>query len=291
MSEPLIRPTRVKHFCNIGDAVAHLAGFKKYHAMTGRKIIWCQQLNVPATYYQGAVHPTLDDSGKGVQVMCNRKMYDMIRPLLISQEYVQDVEVFEGQPIGVDLDLIRKERYVNLPNQAIQQWPFLAYPDLAADLSKIWLDVPEVDISDCYLKDSNFVATKVPLENLEGKVLINFTERYRNAHLNYFFLRQYQDRLIFSGTENEHKVFCETWKLNIPLLVVSDFLQLAYIIKKVKFILCNQSFQWNVSFAMKTPHLLELCDAAPNCQAFFYEKSLAYLHQPSIKYYFDLLLK
>lgn len=292
MSEPLIRPSRVKHFANIGDMIASLAGLKSYYQNTQRKIIYCQQLNVPADYYPGAVHPVLDDRDKTTMVMCNQKMFDMVKPLLMSQEYIQDVEVFTGQPINFDLDVIRKKINVNIPHQAIQQWTFMAYPDLAADLSQAWVDIPEVDISNCSLSHPSLLTQTIPIEDLENKVIVNFTERYRNAHLHYFWLQEFQDKLIFSGTNKEYKLFTEQWQLyNVPYLNINNFLELAYIIKKVKFLLSNQSFQWNLSMAMKTPHLLELCDGAPNCQAFFYKKSLAYLHQAAIKYYFEFLLK
>lgn len=288
MSEPLIRPSRVKHFANIGDIIASLAGLKGYYERTERQIIFCQQLNVRADYYVGATHPTKHE---GEMVMCNQKMYDMIRPLLMSQEYIKDVEVFTGQPINFDLDVIRKEVHVNMPHQAIQQWIFLAYPDLAADLSKAWIDIGEVDISDCVISYRSLLTDYLQLPDLSDKVIINFTERYRNAHVNYFFLKKYKDILLFAGTENEHILFCDQWGLDIPRIIVKDFLQLAFILKKAKFLLSNQSFQWNLSMAMKTPHILELCDHAPNCQCFFYKKSLGFNKQGGVQWYFKELLK
>lgn len=281
-------PARVKHFCNIGDVVASLAGLKSYHEKTGKKVIFCQQLNVPADYYAGATHPVRDDNN--TMVMCNQKMFDMVRPLLLSQSYIQDMEVFRGQPINFDLDRIRKEIFVNIPNQAIQQWLFMAYPDLAYDLSKSWIDIGDVDISDCSLSHPNVVTETISIEDLENKIIVNFTERYRNQHLHYFFLKEYQEMLIFAGTESEHKQFCDKWGLTMPRLIVTDFLQLAYIIKKSKFLFGNQSFCWNVAEAMKTPRLLEVCEYAPNCQPFIGEHSYGYLHQSAIKYYFKLLL-
>lgn len=283
-------PARVKHFANIGDIIAALAGLKQYHAITGRKVIFCQQLNVPADYYSGATHPVRDDTDGKTMVMCNRKMFDMIRPLLKSQEYIQDMEVFEGQPIGFDLDRIRKEIFVNMPHQALQQWSFMAYPDLAADLSKPWVHIGEVDISDCSLWHPNLVTSTLPVEDLKDKVIINFTERYRNQHLHYFFLKKFQDILIFCGTEIEYQSFCQKWEISIPRLIVNNFLQTAYIIKNSKFLMGNQSFCWNLAESMKTPRLLEICEHAPNCQAFIGEYSYGYLHQNAILHYFKLLL-
>lgn len=279
---------RFKHFANIGDIIASLPAIKRYHEITGKDIIYCQQLNVPANYYPGATHPTTNE---GVQVMVNQKMFDMIKPLLLAQSYIHDVEVYNGQPINVDLDVIRKQIFVNLPNQAIQQWVFMAYPDLATDLSKAWIEIGEVDISNCLMYYRSLTTDYLPLDDLSKMVIVNFTERYRNNHIDYFFLKKYKNKLLFAGTETEHQLFCDTWDIDIPRLIVHDFLQLAYILKQVKFLLSNQSFLWNVSTAIKTPHILELCEFAPNTQCFYAQNSFGFYHQAAVKYYFELLMK
>lgn len=291
MSQPFIRPSRVKHFANIGDIIASLAGMKAYWQRTQRKIIYCQQLNVPADYYQGAVHPTLDDGGDGKMVMCNKKMFDMIKPLLLSQEYIEDVEVFTGQPINFDLDVIRKKIFVNIPNQAIQQWLFLAYPDLSADLSKSWIDIGDIDISNCSLSHPSILTSTIPIENLTDKIIINFTERYRNAHLHYFWLKKYSEQLIFTGTQKEYHIFCTAWDLQMPYLNINNFLELAYILKQAKFFMGNQSFCWNLCESLKIPRLLELCEGAPNCQPFIGEHSYGYYHQKAPEWFFTELMK
>lgn len=279
----------VKHFANIGDIIASLPSLKTLYQKTKKKIVFCQQLDVPANYYEGAVHPTLDGNNK--MVMVNQKMYDMIRPLLLAQEYIADVQVYNGQPINVDLDVIRKERFVNIPHQAIQQWLFLAFPDLATDITKSWIETGDVDISQCYLFDPAFVTEPRPIENLSDKIIVNFTERYRNLILDYFFLKDYQDKIIFAGTELEYLTFTKKWGLQVPRLFVNNFLELAYIIKQAKFLLSNQSFIWNLAEAMKTPRSLELCEYAPNCQAFIGEHSYGYLNQQGARYYFETLIK
>lgn len=278
----------VKHMANIGDIIASMISIKTYYEKTGRKVIFCQQLNVLASYYAGAIHPTKDEAGG--QVMCNKAMFDMIKPLLLSQEYIEDVQVYSGQDINIDFDVIRKNIFVNMPNQAIQQWLFMAHPDLASDISKSWIHIKEVDISECGLIYPGIVTQILPIEDLKDKIVINFTERYRNNIVNYFFLKKHQNNLIFAGTEKEHTLFCAKWELAIPRLIVKDFLQLSYIIKNAKFLLSNQSFCWNVAESMKTPRILELCEYAPNCQSFIGEDSYGYFYQQQVQFYFDELI-
>ncbi len=275
----------VRHYCNIGDIIASLIGLKKYYEITGKKLVYMQQLNVRGRYYDGAVHPVTNN---GEQVMCNQTVWDKIVPLLKAQEYIEDAVVYTGQKVDIDFTVIRQQIFVGMPYWAIQQWLFMAFPDISADISKAWVEIPETDISTCKLQQG---AILLPLPELQDKVIVNFTERYRNEDIDYFFLKNYQDNLIFSGTKKEHELFCNKWELDIPILVHDDFLQLAYIMKKVKFLLANQSFSWNLAESAKIPRLLEYCFGAPNCQAFIGPDTYGYLNNIGLEYYFDLLLK
>lgn len=261
---------RFKHLANCGDLIASMPAIKKYYELTGKKVIVCQQLNVPAQYPIGSKHPVVDDVG--TYVCMNKKMLDMITPLLLSQEYIGGVEEYVGQPVDIDIDVIRQKCFVNMPFGAIQSWVMLAYPDLAYDLSKSWIDVPYVQSA-----KSN------------GKIIINFTDRYRNNIATYFFLKEYQDHLLFAGTEKERKDFCEHWKLDIPALNIDNFNQLAILIKACRFFLGNQSMCWNLAEAMKTPRVLELSLTAPNCMPFIGEDSYGFFHQVAVEHYFKLL--
>lgn len=295
--KPTQRKTiNVRHYCNIGDQISSLIGLKKYHELTGKKTIYCQQLDVRPRYYEGAIHPVMKD---GQQVMCNKAVWDMMRPLMKAQEYIADAQVYNGQPlgvaddgevIGIDFTVIRQSIYVNIPNQAIQQWLFIAFPDIAADISKAWITVPnKVNISTCKLKYGNMVKS-IPKGFFKDKAIVNFTQRYRNEHLEYFYLKNYEKELVFAGTETEHKLFCKTWGLKIPLLIIKDFLQMAFILKQSKCLISNQSFLWNLAEAIKHPRTLELCVGAPNCQAFIGEDSYGYLNQTGNVVYFETLM-
>ena len=264
---------RIKHGCNLGDIIASLAAAKRFTDVTGRKIIYCQIIDLKAAYYQGATHPTLSDAGDMVCV--NKKMFDMIKPLVDCQEYIQEFVPYSGQQIGIDFDTIRGKTFVNMPKMMIQSWIMFAFPDLAIDLSKTWMTLPE--------------KTHPIQEKTKGKVVINFTERYRNSLMDYFYLKKYSPDLIFAGTEKEYFGFCNQWGLTIPRLEVNDFLELAYALKGAMFLLSNQSFQWNLCCALGIPRTLELAEYAPNCQPFVGENSFGYYHQVANEYYFRKL--
>jgi hypothetical protein len=262
----------VKHSCNPGDVIASLIACKRFSEITGRKVRYLQRVGMPGTYYHGATHPTLD--ANGVSVTMNDRMFNLLKPLVESQNYIASFEVYNGQSFDVDFDAIRGKTFVNMPQGSIQAWLFYAFPNLASDISKQWifLDKPKQQIE----------------EVVKGKVILNFTERYRNSKifLEYFFLQAYAPDLIFAGTEQEHFKFCHQWGLNIPLLETKNFLEDAYALRGCMFLLSNQSWMWNAAEALKTPRLLEVCDFAHNCMPFYGENSKGYFHQASLEHYF-----
>lgn len=262
-----------KHSCNIGDVIASLAGIKTYCDDSGDKAIYYQKLNVEGNYFQNAQHPTQEN---GKQVMCNQKMFDALYPLIKAQDYIADFKVYDGQDYVVNLDVIRNETFVNMPYGAIQSWYAFAFPDLYADISKEWITVPTNEAIE---------------KEFKGKILINFTCRYRNNFIDYSFLKKYEDRVVFIGTETEKKDFCELWGLNIPYAKVNDFLELAQVIKASDFLLSNQSFCWNLATALGSPRILELCSYAPNCIPFIGKDNYGFYNQKGLEFYFQKLLK
>lgn len=265
----------VKHCANLGDIVAMMASLKKYSKDCSLKIRLLQVLNFPGNYYPGAKHPTVSESGD--QVTMNKAMFDMAKPLVESQSYISSFDVYGGELIDLDLDVIRTKIFVGLPNLMLQSWPMYAYPDLATDLSKPWIDLP---------KSKKYEHIR---KQVAGKVILNFTERYHSENLDFLFLRQYAKELIFAGTEKEKEMFCRRWQLDIKQLQIKNFLEYAYAIKYSKFIFGNQSFGWNLAQAMQHPRLVELCRFAPNVQPYIGEKSYGFFHQQGATWGFSNL--
>lgn len=260
-----------KHSVNSGDLIAAMGCLKKYYEVTKRKCIVLQALNMQAQYYSGATHPVVDEEGRYVTM--NQKMWEMMKPLVESQEYVYAAETYTGQRVDIDLDVIRGKTFVNLPHGAIQGWLPLAFPDLSFDISKPWIKIDR----EC---PANIKGQVV------GKIILNFTERYRDGLLDYFFLKNYSPDLIFAGTEKEYWTFCNRFQLTIPRLEVSNFLELAYAIREARFTLCNQSMIWNLCQAMGTPRILEMCRFADNCFPNIGENSEGYFYQLGAEYHF-----
>lgn len=267
--------TNIFHAVNLGDLVASMAAIKKFYDVTKRKVCVLQKIDQPAAYYQGATHPTVNSDG--LNVCMNDAGFKMIKPLVESQYYIGKMEKYEGQRIDLDFNVIRGKTFCNMPNGMIQSWVMYAFPDLAIDLSKPWVEL-------------NGKCPPNILKQVKGKIILNFTERYRNPQIDYFFLKNYEPDLVFAGTERECWLFGNQWKLNnMPRLEIKDFLEYGYAIKNSRFLLGNQSFGWNISDAIKSPRILEMCSYAPNCMPFVGDDSYGFFHQVGLEYYFKTL--
>jgi hypothetical protein len=240
-----------KHMANAGDMIGALPGLKYVYDQLGKKAVIFQRMNVPAEYYQNAKHPIKDKDG--VQVTMNFRQFEMLKPLLEAQEYIERVEVWEGQEVDVNLDKIREGDFSTMGFGSLARWQFYTHPYLACDLSKPWISVPTSE------------GIRWPELIMEDSILLNFTSRYRNPLITYYFLKEWEDKLIFAGLPEEHEKFCEENKLKMPLLIVKDFLELTQAIQACKFVLCCQSLVWNICDAIKKKRVLEVCRSASNC--------------------------
>lgn len=266
--------TSMFHGVNPGDLIGAMGAMKAYYDATQRKVKVLQNVKTKAQYYPGAIHPTVDENG--INICCNDNMFDMLVPLIESQYYIHSMEKYQGQPFDIDLNVIRGRTNVNLPNGPLQGWIPLAFPDLYFDMSKPWIII-EGECPD-YIK-----------EQVDGKVIINFTERYRNNMLDYFFLKNYAPDLVFAGTKGEHWAFCNHWQLSIPYLNVNNFLDLAHAIKNARFLFANQSMCLNLSYAMGTPRVFEICTFAQNIIQMVGEHNYGFIWQTGAEYYFRKL--
>jgi hypothetical protein len=257
------------HSGNSGDILASLPAIREFYRKTGIKPILYLRKGVEAFYYEGAVHP-IKDAETGKNVMLNDAMIKMLTPLLKTQPWLEDVREWKDEEIGCDLDQIR-ETYVGMPGMSINRWYFYVYPDLACDLTKEWLVIPDAE------KDL-----------AKGKVIITRTERYTNPNIDYSFLKPYEDELVFSGTMREYNVFCMNYDLNIRKLTITNFLELAQAIKQSRFHMSNQTMAFQISTGSLHPRILEVCSFAQNVIVFG-EDAYDFQAQVGLEYYFHLL--
>ncbi len=292
-----------KHSFNSGDLITVLPGIKHLYEKTGQKAIIYQRLDLPADYGHNDLHPV--KSADGRQVCMNRDMFNMMKPLIEAQQYVERFEVWEGQEAQIDYDLTRQDSRMPLPGGDIHKWTSLIHPQLECDLSKPWIQVPNPE--KYKRSDGMYEAGCISIGNGKwtenvcnetypiGQIVINRTARYRNPYISYHFLKEYTNRIVFVGTKEECDSFCKEWGLGcnswnyIYRLSVNDFYKVAQAIKGCKFFIGNQSLAWHLADAMKVPRILEVCTNYPNT---FPTSSNGYsfVTQGALEYFFNQLI-
>lgn len=260
-----------KSWSPAGDLLSCLPGMRQIYRETGKKAVIMQRLNVMGHYYENAIHSTYDEEKR--PVCMSKTMWEMLVPLLEQQEYIDHCEVWEGQSVDIDLDRMRENAYTPAPNGDLYHWQSLLNPQMATFLGEIWLTVPP--------SHNKFYDLVIP-EN----VIINRTERYTNQLITYFFLKGFQDRLIFAGTEKEHAVFCKEWGLEIPRLIINNFLELAQAIQSCKFMIGNQSMIYHMAEGMGKKRLLEVFPHVANVWPHT-SNGFPFMHNVTLEYYFN----
>ena len=167
------------------------------------------------------------------EVYLSENSINKMMPLLKNQDYIKNVEVFNGQEIHIDLNFFR-ELPLNFNIDSVR-WYF-HITGVFPDLSKSYIDVLENN------KFKNFIVIMRSL-------------RRQNKYIDYSFLKSYKN-LVFLGLRNEY----EHLRNLIPNLEYhdsKDFLELSSIIKNSKMFIGNLSFGYALAEALKVPRLLE----------------------------------
>lgn len=173
----------------------------------------------------------------------NSKMFNMLKPLLDSQSYINSVDKFnKKQNIDINLDLIR-ELPINLLIDNVRYASILTGVHPNYNLS--FLDVE-------------------PHSTIKNKIVIQRTFRYRNEFINYKFMSDFND-LLFIGTKDE---FFDLKKdvSNLEYYDCLDFLEMSKIIKSSRFVIANSSVVFPIAEGLMVPRLLESCPSFPAAQ-------------------------
>lgn len=234
---------------NTGDQLYHLSGINAVCEKNNAKAdihIWLDRI---AAYYPGSPpHPVKDLTGRK-EVGMNHLMFKLLKPLLECQPFINSVDTYNGEPINVDLDII-KQVNINQPYGDLRQWPGYVFSDMTCDISQQALFLPKYRLEFPELEDGRYI-------------LVNRTERYiEKSPVNYFFLKDYPV-VFFVGVPKEYNIF----KKEVPHAVHLDpenFLELAKLIKNAVMTVGNQSMVYAMAEQMKTPRVLEVCRFAPN---------------------------
>ena len=250
MDFPENRPLHFKHSGNCGDIIYSIPTMK---AIAGKEDIYLHlHIDQPANYAKHMKHPLGN-------VMLNKKMVEMLQPLILSQPEFKSCDVFSEHPIDVDLDIMR-EYPLLLDRGNIARWYFLVFP-VTYDLNQAWLQV-------------------APDASSKDAIVIARSSRYRAPAIDYKFLKKYSN-VQFIGLPEEF----EDMKKKIPHIrhrSVKDFLEMAAVIAGAKLFIGNQSFPFSIAEALKVNRLLEVHFECPNVTVYG-DKGFDFCFQPQFE--------
>ncbi len=212
-----------KHSGHLGDLIYALPILKELAKKSKCNLYVNLGQTMGRNYYK---HPTGN-------VMLTERTFEMILPLLKEQLYITNVKRWENEAIDIDLDLFRK-----LP-VAMEFHSIRWYYHLTGLQPNMFLPFLNVEAH----------------KKITDKIVIVRTFRGRNPLIDYSFLNKYSN-LLFLGTREEYDDFSK----EVPIAEfynVSDFLEMAQIIKSSRFFVSNQTFSFAIAEGLKVNRLLE----------------------------------
>ena len=162
-----------------------------------------------------------------------------IRELLLTQDYIDEVRVWNGEEIGCNINSFRDAcGYFNLLSES-----HVMMMGINCDLSLPWID-----------------GSKIQPRRV-ADVVVNRSHKY-HAYFDWNELDGWD--CAFVGTPSEHESFENTTGIRIPYCPTKSWMDLAQVILGSKLFVGNQSFVYSLAEAMKHPRVLEVCDVCPN---------------------------
>ncbi len=233
-----------KNCFNAGDLLAAIPVMKESYIQTGKKVVIYCWLNKQMTYPDPSwKHPIIHD---GEQVSMNERMFNFLRPLFLEQPFVEDMLVWKGEPIDYDLDKL-KESFLIMPYGSLNRWLFYILPEFSCDISKRWLE--------CTVKYD---------ERINNKICITRTCRWRNHLINYFFLKEYRDELLFLGLPEEAQEFASEWGFDIDCYIGDNAADISSVLYQSRFFISNQTMTYQIAEGMKIRRILERFPPLPH---------------------------
>jgi len=163
----------------------------------------------------------------------NKRIYNMLYPLLEKQSYISNINIFNKEIIDINFNLIR-ELPINLLFDNNRYGFHVA--GVQVDLSKKYLDVQDHP-------------------SMKNKITICRSSRYQNNLISYNFLEKFEVP-YYIGTLEEYKNLKNEIK-NLEYYECKNFLDMAMIIKNSKVHIGNSTLGVDIAEGLKSPRLLE----------------------------------
>tara|TARA_B110000967_G_scaffold204752_1_gene247860 strand:- start:5344 stop:6267 length:924 start_codon:yes stop_codon:yes gene_type:complete len=242
------------HSGHIGDIINILPVIKELSKNHICKLFIQLDLPIPVYYNK---HPA-------GQFYLNKKIYNMLYPLLKEQTYIKEINIFKNQEIDINFDIIRKLPLNLLFDNARYGFHIAG---IQYNLNNKFIDVEEHS-------------------KIKNKIVILRSLRYQNHFINYNFLENFENA-YYIGTQAEYVALKKDLK-NLEFYECKDFLDMAKIIKSSRVLIGNSSLGIDIAEGLKTPRLLEASPYFPARQIHG-ENGFDFYFQSHFEKYFNIL--
>ncbi len=230
--DPIFKAT---HAGNIGDAINALLYLKAYWEKTGRKTHLYLQTNVPCVY--SVEHPLKN-------ILMNDLMAKTLKPLFLEQPYIDAVTISEQKP---DVQWMNLNKFRELPIDyhmgLIQGWQQLC-TDIALNPFEPWIKAEKQ-------------------EKYRDKIVVARVARLRSDYIDYRFLKEYEDKILYVGVPEECLQFKQETAINCEYMTATCFKHLAAIFNSCKLFIGNSGFPFTLAESIKCPRVLETNSICP----------------------------
>lgn len=171
----------------------------------------------------------------------NKKDFGFIKPLLESQEYINEVTCSNICPSN-SFDLVSvRSLPLNLMSTDLRNYYYNLTPHHLT--REFWKPIIKVE----------------PNYQYKDKIIFACTPRYQNVFINYSILKKYKDKLIFIGLPKEWELFKKLY-FDVKYLKCNNMLEMAQYIAGAKGMISNQNGLYAIAECLKTPRILVSCE-------------------------------
>ena len=205
-------------------------------------------LNHPASYqkkYMLASHPCGN-------VQLTKKMFDMLKPLLEKQPYINEVKCIDyKQSIKEDEEHFNLDRFRKIAEKSNL---------LSTTLTRAYVPLYPLE-NDIHDEDAWLNAEKD--SKCTDRIIFSHSLRYfGTASLNK--LVPYQDRMNFIGVPEEYE-YMRKFLPKMYYYPVNDFYETAKAINSCALFISNQTMNWWIAEGLKVPRFVLRFPISPNC--------------------------
>jgi len=166
-----------------------------------------------------------------------RERIDVIRSLLLAQDYVDDVVYWNGEKPDFNLDRFR----AHLVNRNLADAHLAAFGLPTGERDRPWISAAD--------------PIKIP-----GRDTVIARSVRQQGNFNFWerTMPQIVDRCVYVGLPKEHEIFEYTFEMKVEYRPTADLLELARVIAGGEQFIGNSSLPHSLAEAMKKPLILEV---------------------------------